>query len=128
MATKKHFFRFGVFNIKDGTKICFWENKWLGDTTLQEQYPSLYNIVRHRSDTIAAVMQSMPPNMTFRRTLFGPRLVMWNDLLGRLTQVQLSQGSDEFRWNLQENGLFSVDSMYRALIHSDIPVDDNKKI
>ena len=47
---------------------------------------------------------------------------------GRLTHVQLSQGPDEFRWNLQTNGLFPVDSMYRALVHSDIPVDDNKKI
>ena len=63
MATKKHFFRFGVFNIKDGTKIRFWEDKWLGDTTLQEQYPALYNIVRHKGDTIATVMQSSPPNV-----------------------------------------------------------------
>ena len=113
MATKKHFFRFGSFNIKDGTEIRFWEDKWLGNTTLREQYPSLYNIVRHKSDTIAAVMQSSPPNMTFRRSLLGPLLVMWNALLGRLAQVQLSQGPDEFRWNLQENGLFCVDSMYK---------------
>ena len=42
--------------------------------------------------------------------------------------VQLSQGPDEFRWNLNANGKFSVDSMYRALIHSDIPVNSNKKI
>ena len=73
-------------------------------------------------------MQSSPPNMTFRRTLLGQRLVMWNALPGRLALVQLSQGSDEFRWNLTPNGKFSVNSMYRALIHSDIPVDDNKKI
>ena len=128
MATKKLFLRFGAFNIKDVTEIRFWEDKWLGDTTLREQYPALYNIVRHKSDTIATVMQSSPPNMTFRQTLFGPRLVMWNALLGRLTQVQLSQGPDEFHWNLQANGLFSIDSMYRALIHSGIPVDDNNKI
>ena len=74
------------------------------------------------------VLQSSPPNMTFRRTLLGQRLVMWNALVGRLALVQLSQGSDEFRWNLNVNGKFSVDSMYRALVHSDIPVDNNKKI
>ena len=34
----------------------------------------------------------------------------------------------EFRWNLCANGKFSIDSMYRALVHSDVPVDDNKNL
>ena len=73
-------------------------------------------------------MQSSPSNVTFRRTLLGQRLAMWDALLGRLAVVQLSQGPDEFRWNLLSNGKFSVDSMYRAMINSDVPVDNNKKI
>ena len=128
MATKKHFFRFGSFVIKDGSEIRFWEDKWLGNTTLREQYPALYSIVHHKSDTISTVMETSPPNVTFMRDLMGPRLAAWNALIGRLAMVQLSQGTDEFRWNLQENGKFSVDSMYRALVHSDVPVDNNKKI
>jgi hypothetical protein len=40
----------------------------------------------------------------------------------------LSHGSDVVRWNLKENGKFSVDSMYNALIQSDTPVEKNKKI
>jgi len=73
-------------------------------------------------------MESFPPNMMFRRDLVGPRLAVWNVLLGRLALVQLTQGSDVFRWNLHENGKFSVESMYKALIHSDVPVDNNKNI
>jgi hypothetical protein len=42
--------------------------------------------------------------------------------------VQLLPGPDEFRWNLHKNGEFSVDSMYKALIQLDIPVDSNKMI
>ena len=63
MATKKQFVRFGALNIKNGTEICFCEDKWLGDTTLREQYPALYNIVRHKSDTIAIIMQSLRTQM-----------------------------------------------------------------
>ena len=48
----------------------FCEDRWLGNTTLQEQYPALYNIIRNKSDTIATVMQSSPPN-----AIIGPRLV-----------------------------------------------------
>ena len=72
-------------------------------------------------------MQSSPPKMTFRRSLYGQRLEISTALLGRLDLVQLSQGPDEFRWNLKGNCIFFVDSMYRALLHSDLPVDNNKK-
>src|SRR6266542_3856981 len=128
MATKKHFFRFGSFNIKDGSEVRFWEDKWLGSATLRERYPALYNIVRHKCDTIATVMGTSPPNVSFRRYLVGPRLMDWYSLLERLDRIQLSQGSDEFRWNLHGNGKFSVNSMYRALVHSDVPAYSNKQI
>jgi len=128
MATKKDFFRFGSFHIKDGSEIRFWEDRWLGNTTLQEQYPALYNIVRHKNETIATVMETSPPNVSFRRDLIGPRLAAWNTLLGRLDAVQLMEGSDEFHWKLNVNGKFSVDSMYRALVHTEMPVDNNNKI
>jgi hypothetical protein len=65
MASKKFFFRYGSFSIKDGSEIRFWEDKWLGNSTLREQYPSLYNIVRHKGDTIAMDLESFPSNVTF---------------------------------------------------------------
>ena len=71
-------------------------------------------------------MQSSPPTMTFRRDLVGPRLEAWNTLLGRLAMIHLSPGSDIFRWSLHENGKFSVDSMYRALIQTELPIDNKK--
>jgi hypothetical protein len=73
---KKHFFGHGTFLIKDGSEIHFWEDKWLGNTSLREQYPALYAIVRHKGDTLAQVLESNPPNMTFRRNLFGPRFFL----------------------------------------------------
>jgi hypothetical protein len=36
-----------------------------------------------------------------------------------------TEGPDEFRWNLHENGKFSGDSMYNALIQPDFPIDKN---
>lgn len=91
-------------------------------------YPALYNIVRYKDETIAKVLASSPPNVTFRRTLLGPRLALWNSLLQRLSTIQLFDGPDVFRWNLLESGKFSVGSMYKALIQPSIPVDNNKKI
>jgi hypothetical protein len=62
MATKKYFFPYGSFVIKYGSEIRFWEDKWLGNATLREQYPALYNIVLLKGDTIAKVLEFSPPN------------------------------------------------------------------
>src|SRR3954467_11328790 len=107
MATKKHFCRFGAFEIKDGSQIRFWEDKWLGQMPLREQYPALYSIVRHKGDTLSRVMEYNPPNVSFRRSLIGPRLLSWNNLLLRLSMIQLSDGVDDFQWKLLHNGKLS---------------------
>jgi hypothetical protein len=82
----------------------------------------------HKGDIIAHVLVSNPPDITFRRNLFGPRLVSCESLLQRLANVQLTTGKDIFCWNFHENGKFSMASMYNAFILPDLPVYDNKKI
>jgi hypothetical protein len=74
------------------------------------------------------VLESSPPNESFRRSLIEPRQALWNDLLQRLDSVHLIQGSDVFRWNLIENDIFRVACMYNALIQHEVPIDNNKKI
>jgi hypothetical protein len=123
MAIKKFFFSLGTFSIKDGSEIRFWEDRWLGATSLREQYPVLCNIMRYKGDTIAKVLESSPSNVLFRRDLLGQRLLSWNALLLHLANIHLQPGHDEFRWNLHENGKLSVASMYNALIQPDIPFD-----
>jgi hypothetical protein len=97
MAMKKHFFRFRSFSIKNGSEIRFWKDKWLG------------NDIRQKNDTIATVMESSLPKI-------APRLLAWIALLEHLALVQYMLGTDEFYWNLHENGNFCVDSIYKALI------------
>jgi hypothetical protein len=87
MATKKYFFPHGSFSIRDGSEIRFWEDIWLGTTTLREQYPALFNIVRHKHDTLQKMMETSPPSITFRRDLVGPYLASWNELIQRLASI-----------------------------------------
>ena len=60
-------------------------------------------------------------------TGFRSRLMSWNNLLSRLDSIIMTQGRDVFRWNLTTSGSFTVDSMYRALTHSEVPMRNNKK-
>jgi hypothetical protein len=119
MAMKNQFFRLGKFSVRDGSEIRFWEDKWLGTTTLRDQYPALYSIICHKGDTIAKVLVISPPDVTFRRDLSGQHLLDWNALLQCLASVHLQDGHDVFRWSLHENGKFSVGAMYNALITPD---------
>jgi hypothetical protein len=79
--------------------------------------------VHHKGDTIAKVLETSPPAVTFRRDLSGQRLVAWNALLQRLADVQLLDGHDEFRWNLHGNGKFYVASIYNAFILPNVPIN-----
>jgi hypothetical protein len=93
MATKKYFFPYGSYSIKDDSGIRFWEDKCLSNASIQEQYPTLYNI-RHKSDTLAKVLESYPPNVMVQMDLNGPRLEAWNSLLMCLARFHLTQGID----------------------------------
>jgi hypothetical protein len=52
---------------------------------------------RHKSDTIATVLQTSSQNMTFKQDLTRSRLAACNARLERLALVQLLQGTDEFQ-------------------------------
>jgi hypothetical protein len=49
-------------------------------------------------------------------------------MLRRLERVQLMDRLDEFHWNLKMNQKITLESMYRALVDTNIPVDNNQKI
>jgi hypothetical protein len=87
----------------------------------------LYNIVRRKSDTVAHVLSATLLNISFRRYLAGNNLVLWNNLVVRIALVQLADSNDIFRWNLHQNGQFSIHSMYLALINNGF-VDTNRKM
>jgi len=43
-------------------------------------------------------------------------LVSWYNLVARIAQVRLNDRGDVFKWGLLQSGIFSVHSMYSALI------------
>ena len=75
---------------------------------------------------MADVLNTQIPNISWRRDLIGNKLISWNNLLSRLEGIELRQERDEFRWNLDQSGVFSVKSHYLGLIHQDTP-NLNKK-
>jgi hypothetical protein len=49
MKVKEESFARGYFKIRNGLETWFWEDCWMGDKPLAQQFPSLYNIVLHKN-------------------------------------------------------------------------------
>jgi hypothetical protein len=121
-GVKDIFLSLGKFKLDNGTQIRFWEDKWLGSQPLKIQYPNLFNIVRKKQATVVDVLIFIPLNVSFRRALVGNKLLEWQSLVARVAFINLNEGWDTFIWNLNNNCLFSVKSMYKYLVNNGIKV------
>jgi hypothetical protein len=101
----------------------------LCNATLRKQHPASYSIVYHKGDAFAMVLDYFKPNVALRRDLFGPKLrSLGMPCVSGWLKFNCHMGHDEFRCNLQYNGKFFIDSMYKALVLPSVQVDDNMKI
>ena len=119
MKVEDTFLNYGSFQLNDGNQIRFWADKWIGNHIFREQYPALFNIVWKKQVKVASVFDCVPFNVSFRRTLTGHNLALWHDLVARISDVHLNNNVDIFRWNLNQSDMFTVSSMYNALISND---------
>ena len=71
MKVKNTFLNMGSWIVNNEEQTRFWKDKWIGNVTFKDKYPSLYAIVRRKNYSIANVMRSVPLNVSFRRTLVG---------------------------------------------------------
>jgi hypothetical protein len=108
MKVKDDLFMRGSMPVGNGQNTRFWEDMYLRDIPLCEQYPSLYRIVNHVGVSVANIMGVIPLNICFRWALSEDRWYRWVHLVTRVMGVQLSENNDTFRWHLTELGLFSV--------------------
>jgi hypothetical protein len=112
MNGRDEFFQRGYFTVGDGQNIRFWEDPWLGKLSLADQYPSLYAIVNIKNKRVAEFWANNPLQITSKRVLRGEHWKAWLDLVSRLTNVQLSDESDKFTWNLTSSRKFRVKLLY----------------
>jgi hypothetical protein len=118
MKVKSKFLHYGSFQLNNGAQIRFWEDRWMGNHAFKDQYPSLYNIARRKSDTVEKVLSRLPLNVSFHRQLIGNNLILWYNLVIKIIHVHLNNNRDVFIWNLHQHGKFSIHSMYITLINN----------
>ena len=104
MGVEGQFLNLGRFKLVSGNQIGFWEDKWLRNQKLKDQFSNLLNIVRRKYATVAEVLNLNPLNVSFRRVLVGDKLTEWYNLVASLLHININEGMDLFIWNLPKMG------------------------
>jgi hypothetical protein len=78
MRVKNDFFSRGFFKVGNVETVRFWKDVWLGNSSLVDQYLSLYNIVQRKNVLVVNVLCHNPLNIEFTRVLNEDK---WNDWL-----------------------------------------------
>lgn len=120
MGVKDTFRSFGSFKLHDGSQVRFWEDRWLGNQSLDKKYPSLYNLVRNKNEVVAKVVGRVPLNVSFRRAIVGDNLHAWHEIVANVVDLSLKGQKDVFFWEANKNGTFTVNSMYKKLMYGNV--------
>ena len=119
MEMKDHFFERGKFVVQNGQQTRFWEDCRCGHKPLMKVYPTLYRIIRRKNQSVASVLGSRPLNVSFRRALVGDKLHLWLDLVSKVLNTTLTEGSDSFVRGLTKSMNFTVKSFYTDMMQED---------
>ncbi|KAL9662535.1 hypothetical protein QQ045_027368 [Rhodiola kirilowii] len=102
-----------------GEKISFWEDVWLGERALKDQYPKLHQLavnnktsVREMGDWIGGTWQW---HLKFRRNLYQWEESDKRELEEGLKHIQLKDREDDkIVWKFSSDGRFSTNSLMKA--------------
>jgi hypothetical protein len=106
MNVKDSFMSFGSFRVKDRSQTHFWMDTWLGNQSLKDKFPSLFNIMRRKQDSVATVLALVPLNISFRSNLVGRNLRDWHRIVASLQNMNLYGEKNVFVWGLHSSGTF----------------------
>ena len=112
------------FKVGNGKKVRFWEDKWLGNNTLQELHPSLFRLSVLKSKPISdfldgpttQVQGSTSWNFHFPRNLLDREITKLQGLLHSLEKIRLCSTVEDRRvWLANSSGIFSCKTAFASL-------------
>jgi hypothetical protein len=77
-----------------GDKVRFWEDVWLGSSSLAIQYWELYCIINEHNKTIAEIWDGVHLKCTFRRCVDLRLYNLWDQVLSIAETIELNGEED----------------------------------
>lgn len=99
----------------NGIHIKFWKDKWLGNTTLQSDFPTLFSIASEPDSTISQNRENNAWTPLFRRNFQDWEL---NSLLQLLSKLEcyspVVHSPDRIKWDRRTDGQYTVKAGYSS--------------
>jgi hypothetical protein len=103
----------------NGLSTRFWHDCWFGDSPLCDRFPRLFLISMVKDGLVGDVWRDRERLCSggwgWRRRLFVWEETLLGELREVLPELHLSEEEDEWRWEREGSGVFSVKSAYLLL-------------
>jgi hypothetical protein len=83
------------WKVDNGSKVRFWEDLWIGTSSLAIQYWELYCLINEHNKTIAELWDGENLMCTFRRCVDRRLFDLWEEVLSITTSLELTTEEDE---------------------------------
>ncbi|WVZ50554.1 hypothetical protein U9M48_001796 [Paspalum notatum var. saurae] len=103
------------WKIGDGKRVKFWEDNWLGTSSLATQFWDLYVLVNKKSGTVAELWDGENLKCTFRRTVSEEMFNSWLEVVQLATTIVLTQDEDSLIWQFTSSRVYSSQSLYKLV-------------
>jgi hypothetical protein len=97
--------------VGNGENIRFWEDQWLGNTSLAILFWPLYVINEQHGKTIRDIWDGEVLKLSFRRNVSERLMLMWEDLRSIGESINLNDEEDQILWSYSSSGKYSVQSL-----------------
>ncbi|WMV38554.1 hypothetical protein MTR67_031939 [Solanum verrucosum] len=105
-----------VIKVGNGRKTMFWNDIWVGQAPLKQQFPDIYNLNQQKLATISEVKNAQGWNLSFRRLLNDwevERMIQFYNTLEQAKSLNFEE--DKLLWSLDKGGKFRVKAAYKML-------------
>lgn len=102
------------WKVGNGKRIRFWENNWLGPSSLAIQFWPIYRVVVEKGKSIADLWDGSNLKCTFRRTFSEEMYRSWLEIVELAATISLSD-EESLIWQFSSNGVYSSQSLYKVI-------------
>jgi len=103
------------WKIGNGRKVRFWEDNWLGSSSLAIQFWKLYTLVNEKGCVVADVWNGSDLICTFNRIVDEQIYNMWLEVVNLASTIEYSDEEDTPIWMFNSDGLYSSQSLYKII-------------
>jgi hypothetical protein len=120
----KHLFKWGaIYKVRDEEGTLFWKDTWWGDVPLKLVYPRFFDICMDKDARVVDYYEDGEWNIDLKRPLTIVDLQVWDELVTKLVDQELTHGRDEVIWVLDKSKTFTTQFMYRFMTDGGIRKD-----